>query len=616
MRYKISRAFVASVVLALVALVSAMTWSSSWSVFAWNSSGAPIAVPLGEGDSAFNYDFLEPPSTASSNVDWPVNIIFWYDASKTKVENFFWGSTGEDPTHLKNLKLDDGDGAGPLWNSDLGSKDGVGLLEPDNHFRQYAANGTSMTNSDLGSYTVATSHQDKIISLDPLAFEWYGNSEIAEQNIASQAEDPTTRGFIVERDVISFCNLELENPFRVEIGPPPLFEQHIWYNNGMATKIKIFDYLGVTSLDQEERPADRVIQVPLFVNDLKERLSPYNQVTKSLLTYRARVTYPYDVSDPAHPNGIEMKGVSDGDSPFSGIGADINNQAGRTKFWSTTSNPTSGLPIKVARLTPVIIGSNQEVYILERVFDALYTSDGLSVSQPKVEVKSTYQRGDTDGNGAINITDALFISQYLAQLKTLDSIRALNAASVRHDTPSYPGNRITVQDSMFIAQYLSGLRDAWYNLITSLSMRLSPVPPGKVSVAIPSTKLAQGANTSIPIVVKGIPVGTAGLGAYDLRIEFDPGVVRVQGIVSNDKTFPKPAAVLVDNAKGVIYLNGYTSSLAGITGEVTLGTLQVMAVGKSGDATPIRVTVTTLSDSYGNEIAATTDSGSLTLQSN
>ncbi len=121
---------------------------------------------------------------------------------------------------------------------------------------------------------------------------------------------------------------------------------------------------------------------------------------------------------------------------------------------------------------------------------------------------------------------------------------------------------------------------------------------------------------AIPVTVKGIPAGTAGLGAYDMKLEFDPKVIKVQGIISDEKSFPKPAAVNVDNAKGVVYLNGFNSSVPGATGDITLGLLQVTAVGKAGDSTPIRITVRTLSDSRGDNIAASVISGTVTLQGN
>jgi len=60
-------------------------------------------------------------------------------------------------------------------------------------------------------------------------------------------------------------------------------------------------------------------------------------------------------------------------------------------------------------------------------------------------------RGDVSGNGAVDITDALFIAQSTVGLRTLD-VMQLVAADVNTNS------RVDITDALFIAQFTVGLR--------------------------------------------------------------------------------------------------------------------------------------------------------------
>jgi len=82
-------------------------------------------------------------------------------------------------------------------------------------------------------------------------------------------------------------------------------------------------------------------------------------------------------------------------------------------------------------------------------------------------VVEAFLRGDAKADGVVGTADILFISQYLAGLRTagqgLDKCHPINAASVRHDGTA--GDAITVSDCLFIRQYLAGIRDASFNVV-------------------------------------------------------------------------------------------------------------------------------------------------------
>jgi len=71
-------------------------------------------------------------------------------------------------------------------------------------------------------------------------------------------------------------------------------------------------------------------------------------------------------------------------------------------------------------------------------------------------------RGDADGDGGVDIFDAMFIAQYLVGIKSIDDLKFLNASSVKHDDPE---DIIDIFDAMFIAQYIVGLKDANFEWI-------------------------------------------------------------------------------------------------------------------------------------------------------
>jgi len=78
----------------------------------------------------------------------------------------------------------------------------------------------------------------------------------------------------------------------------------------------------------------------------------------------------------------------------------------------------------------------------------------------------TVKRGDARQDGAIAISDALFIAQTLAGLREIGEgitlTHAVNGASTRLESTT-AGEKLTIADALFIAQRLAGLRDENFN---------------------------------------------------------------------------------------------------------------------------------------------------------
>jgi hypothetical protein len=127
-------------------------------------------------NSFYNYDF-DSQSAVATNVDWPVDMIFYGNASVSKVYNKIgWILGGSNEYMLLNT------GSGATWVSAGGRKN---TFCTDTHYRLYAPAATGyFTDPVLGHYVIATMHLDKNeCGTSPT----YGWNETAEQNVANRA---------------------------------------------------------------------------------------------------------------------------------------------------------------------------------------------------------------------------------------------------------------------------------------------------------------------------------------------------------------------------------------------------------------------------------------------
>jgi hypothetical protein len=177
-------------------------------------------------NSFYNYDF-DSQSAVSTNVDWPVDMIFWGNASISKVYNkigWTWG--GSDEYMLLNT------GSGAIWVSAAGRKD---TLCTDTHYRLYAPAAGYFTDPVLGHYVIATMHLDKNACGGSPTYGW---SETAETNVANRAAQVWGARH-VRHDATTLpdgtSTLTLLNNFN-ETGWQG---NHYFYNDGLPTLVKV-----------------------------------------------------------------------------------------------------------------------------------------------------------------------------------------------------------------------------------------------------------------------------------------------------------------------------------------------------------------------------------------
>ena len=151
-------------------------------------------------------------------------------------------------------------------------------------------------------------------------------------------------------------------------------------------------------------------------------------------------------------------------SPFAGsMTLEVDAAEGRVSISATTDAPEDAeiaLPRILASIAVRLTGS---------AFDpAQFSLESLTLTQfgaelPVEDVPVTpewYLRGDALADGVVDIFDALFIAQCLAEQKPFgtneNSCNPVNAASVRQDGDQ--GDRVSIKDALFIAQYLVDIR--------------------------------------------------------------------------------------------------------------------------------------------------------------
>lgn len=141
------------------------------------SSTSTLTAIHYQGDTFYNYDF-DSESASATNVDWPVDLVFWGNASISKVySKIGYAFSGSN----EYAQVDDGSGA--VWVASAGRKNGF-CVSVDTHFRLYAPPVGYFTNSVLGHYVIATAHLDKNECTSAPTYGW---NEAAEAHIAKRA---------------------------------------------------------------------------------------------------------------------------------------------------------------------------------------------------------------------------------------------------------------------------------------------------------------------------------------------------------------------------------------------------------------------------------------------
>lgn len=135
-----------------------------------------------------------------------------------------------------------------------------------------------------------------------------------------------------------------------------------------------------------------------------------------------------------------------------------------------------------------------------------------------------------------------------------------------------------------------------------------------VYIEVESASVPVGSSSSVDIRVKDYPSvpGTFpyGLGAYDIRIDFDPAVIDVTGVSPGDSPFDSPIYNIYD---GYVQINQFHSQWPGPSGDIRLCSLEFSCLGPGVTALPL--TVQTLADVDGGHVVHSVVIGTITQSS-
>jgi hypothetical protein len=199
---------------------------------AWSWNAASLACASQDDDWFFTYDF-ESASTASTNCDWPVTLVFWGHATVAKVKaalspslpiygNPEYGRVRDQPLRRRGF----------VWVTDRGVK--TLSLTKALHMRLYADADGSLSNTTWGEYVIATTHYDiSELSSNPT----FGMSEDAAAAIEAVCAGVWGAG-AVAADVVPLGNVEA---YRVEQRPKSGggVESHAWQCDGLASLVYV-----------------------------------------------------------------------------------------------------------------------------------------------------------------------------------------------------------------------------------------------------------------------------------------------------------------------------------------------------------------------------------------
>jgi hypothetical protein len=172
----------------------------------------------------YNYDF-ESESASSTNVDWPMSVIFFADNDDVDVDSaksLLWSHSGS-AMHAKYYNVE---GGFYDWDDDEGAKSAISDLNAW-HARIYADTDTGQcTHDGWGYYVIASTHRDYLFALE------YGYTNDANDHVCDKAADTLGNDAITD----DFYNMYNYEEYREELGWGPL-PDHIWDFDGWAEGI-------------------------------------------------------------------------------------------------------------------------------------------------------------------------------------------------------------------------------------------------------------------------------------------------------------------------------------------------------------------------------------------
>jgi hypothetical protein len=144
-------------------------------------------------------------------------------------------------------------------------------------------------------------------------------------------------------------------------------------------------------------------------------------------------------------------------------------------------------------------------------------------------------------------------------------------------------------------------------LITvSVFVALSASASAQVNIQITDANAQSGHTTTTQITIDNM----TNFGAATVTLSYDPKVVHITSVAAGDVGTP---IANIDNTAGTATIAAYVSTATGPDSPITFASLELLAVGISGETSPLTLAITTLADADGAPVSATPINGTFVV---
>ncbi len=143
----------------------------------------------------------------------------------------------------------------------------------------------------------------------------------------------------------------------------------------------------------------------------------------------------------------------------------------------------------------------------------------------------------------------------------------------------------------------------------------TPIPQDYARVEAGNAVAGSGGTVNIPVSIMNV-LSTAGLGAYDITINYNPAIITLSNVIGASAPFDGAPTKSINNTAGQVVFNAFQGGTRpGPTGDIVVANLVVNAVGTPGQIAPLTVVLkaSSVSDTDGNNLLSAGVNGSVTI---
>jgi energy-converting hydrogenase Eha subunit E len=183
---------------------------------------------------------------------------------------------------------------------------------------------------------------------------------------------------------------------------------------------------------------------------------------------------------------------------------------------------------------------------------------------------------------------------------------------------NYTETAYDATDVMYHSINLAGLTSntTYYYVVNSTDLSINSAQSAErnfttfaeIVIAIDDSGALSGENVTVPIMIRSVPnVGTA-----DIFLTYNQSIVHVTGVNDSDFDFMDS---LINNSLGTTRIGAFQTSPGGLSGDVKLANITLMAVGTPGSSCILNISINELKEATSEEITipASTHNGTFTV---